>query len=119
MARRLQRGDRLCQAREFRRVALGGHRTVGRFFVMVAAPSTRMDGSEAPRLGLTVSRRVGGSVVRNRVKRRIREWFRMSRERLAPGQDLVIIARRGAGELETREIFAALDGLAARARADG
>ena len=85
---------------------------------MVAAPSSREDGSVAPRLGLTVSRRVGNAVVRNRVKRRAREWFRTSRERLAPGRDLVIIARAGAGGLETREIFAELDELATRAQAD-
>jgi ribonuclease P protein component len=44
------------------------------------------------RLGLSVSRKVGGSVVRNRWKRMLREAFRISRERL-PAVDLVIIAK--------------------------
>jgi len=61
-------------------------------------------GSEAAdgtsRLGLTVSRRVGGAVVRNRVKRRIREWFRSRCELLSSGLDLVVIARPSARRLD-------------------
>lgn len=66
-------------------------------------------------MGLTVSRRVGGAVVRNRVKRRIREWFRGNREILPEGLDLVVIARRGAGELSGTEIAGRLTPLAASA----
>ena len=43
-----------------------------------------------------MSRKVGNSVVRNRVKRSIREWFRTSRDGLDDGIDVVVIARRGA-----------------------
>jgi len=49
-----------------------------------------------PRLGVSVSRRVGGAVVRNRWKRVLREVFRRGRSDLPPGLDLVVIARRGA-----------------------
>ncbi|MEX2139464.1 MAG: ribonuclease P protein component [Pirellulales bacterium] len=45
------------------------------------------------RLGLSVSRKVGGAVVRNRWKRLLREAFRLSREKLPPGIDLVIVAK--------------------------
>jgi ribonuclease P protein component len=46
-----------------------------------------------PRLGVSVSRKVGGAVVRNRWKRMLREAFRLSREELPPGVDLVIVAK--------------------------
>jgi ribonuclease P protein component len=49
-----------------------------------------------PRLGLSVSRRIGGAVVRNRWKRLLREAFRLSRENLPAGLDLVVVPRRGA-----------------------
>jgi ribonuclease P protein component len=54
------------------------------------------DDTSGPRLGITASRRVGGAVQRNLVKRRIREWFRQSKGTLPADLDLVVIARRGA-----------------------
>ncbi len=50
------------------------------------------------RLGLTVSRKVGGAVVRNQVKRRVREWFRQNRDQFPEG-DIVVIARPSAGRV--------------------
>jgi ribonuclease P protein component len=51
------------------------------------------NGLPHPRLGLSVSRAVGGAVVRNRWKRRIREAFRLSLDELPTGLDLVVIPR--------------------------
>ena len=51
------------------------------------------NGLAHPRLGLSVSRKVGGAVLRNRWKRCIREAFRLSREQLPEGLDLVVIPR--------------------------
>lgn len=63
------------------------------------------------RLGLTVSRRVGNAVVRNRVKRRIREWFRREGRAALAGQDLVVIARPCAAALAGRDVAAELSEL--------
>lgn len=117
---RFPRTDRLLRRRDFLRVERGGCRNVGRHFVVVAAPGERADGCEHARLGITVSRRVGGAVVRNGIKRRIREWFRREGAADASGLDLLVIARRGAGQLGWREVVERLqellEGVARKAR---
>src|SRR4051794_35075985 len=58
---------------------------------------------DGPRLGLSVSRRVGGAVERTRVKRVLREAFWAEAERLPAGSDYVVVARPEAGPLAERE----------------
>ena len=58
----------------------------------------RLNGLAAPRFGLTVSRRVGNAVARNRVKRHLREAIRHHRDGLA-NVDLVVIAKTSAAKL--------------------
>ena len=68
-------------------------------FVVVVGEQWSEAKGPGPVLGLTVSKKVGTAVVRNRVKRRIREWFRRSRAALPQNLELVVIARRGAAEI--------------------
>ncbi len=72
--------------------------------MVLAAPCVDAEAGTGPRLGVTVSRRVGNAVVRNRLKRRIREWFRRKRRALPEGLDLVVIGRRGAVGLSSEEL---------------
>ena len=53
----------------------------------------RRNGQKPHRLGLTVSTKVGRAVVRNRVRRRLREIYRLHEDALAPGCDVVVVAR--------------------------
>ena len=73
---------------------------------MVYAGNLENEASAArSRLGVTVSRRIGNAVVRNRVKRRVREFFRKAmRAELPPHTSIVVIARGGAAALESATI---------------
>ena len=53
----------------------------------------RRNRSEQNRVGLTVSKKLGCAVVRNRVRRRLREVYRLNECRFAPGWDIVVVAR--------------------------
>lgn len=111
VGQRLQRTARLRDPRDFQRVNRTGTRRASAHFVAVVAQS-RAD--EAAKLGLAVSRRVGNAVARNRVKRRVREWFRRARPVLPHATDWVVIARAGAAQLDSRTLHAELAGLAVR-----
>ena len=62
------------------------------------------NGLERPRLGLSVSRKVGGAVARNGVRRRLKEIFRASIPAIAEGVDLVVSARPAAADAGYKEL---------------
>ena len=70
----------------------------------VLAIYARKNKTSSNRIGITVSTKVGKAVVRNCVRRRIREAYRINEERFAPGYDLVIVARVRAASVSFREI---------------
>ena len=108
---------RLSRSAEFERVYRQGRSTANRHLVLYTFPNAT-DGR--PRLGLSVSRKVGGAAERNRVKRLLREAFAHTEANLPAGQDVVVVARPGAGELASREglagVAGSLEELIARAK---
>ena len=94
-ARRKRR--RLSRSGEFERVYREGRSHASRHLVVYAFPRPGTDGEA--RLGVSVGRKLGGAVERNRMKRRLREAFWAAAEELPPGHDFVIVARPAAGEL--------------------
>jgi ribonuclease P protein component len=97
---------RLSRSAEFERVYRQGRSIANRHLVLYTFPNAS---AERPRLGLSVSRKVGGAVLRNKVKRLLRESFAHTEGELKGGHDMVVVARPAAGELAEREGLAGVD----------
>lgn len=67
------------------------------------------------RVGVTVSKKLGHAVVRNRVRRRLREVYRLNEERFRPGWDIVVVARSRCIKASFSELTAAYLSLAQKA----
>lgn len=110
---------RLKQRREFLRVQRGGRKHHVRHFLVFVSARPRdpasVDGELPPtRLGITVTRKVGNAVARNRIKRLVREVFRQHRLQLPPGLDVVWVAKQQAAGASFAEVLADFEALARR-----
>lgn len=85
----MKRKTTLKENYEFRRVYNKGKTGVSPFLVVYARPNR----SERNRLGVTVSTKLGKAIIRNRVRRRLREIYRLTQPEMKQGYDVVIVAR--------------------------
>ncbi len=92
----MHRRNRLSRSRDFDAVYRQGRSVSTRFLVLYSFP--RDDGAGDSRLGLAVPKGTGTAVVRNRIKRQLRELWRARLERVPPGRDYVLIAKPGLHE---------------------
>lgn len=106
----MQRRHRLVQSKRFQQVFREGRSLVHPLLVLRAQPNDLTHS----RFGFVVAKRIGGAVVRNLVKRRMREAMRMRIAVVPPGWDLVLIARTPIVRASFWRVGEALDGLLPR-----
>ena len=102
----------LSENHRFRALYGKGKSKAGRYIVVYCMKNRR----PVNRLGLTVSKKIGNAVTRNRIRRRMREAYRLNEAGFKSGFDIVIVARHGCGEApfsalegEMRALFAGLN----------
>src|SRR5689334_12845233 len=93
----LQKEHRLTDKRDFQKVFHHGQSFANRYLVLYYLKSRT---NTEFRVGFSVSKKVGKAVTRNRVKRLLREAFRLDKDRIKEPYDLVVIARPSAAELD-------------------
>ena len=99
----MERRQRLSRSRDFDAVYRQGRSVSTRFLVLYSF--TREEGDGDPRLGIAIPKKVGGAVVRNRIKRQLRELWRARLDRLPANADFVLVARPGLAEAAEAQGF--------------
>ena len=103
--------ERLLKRSDFARVSKLGTRLSTKHFLVLVASGP---GLGHHRLGITVGRHVGGAVFRNRIKRLVREYFRLNKREILPdsistGADIVVIAKAGCPYLKLDDVTGELE----------
>ena len=105
--RRFRPHQHLRRSRDFQDVRQKGRRiNCGVFLFQVLVRTEEDSGIRGPRLGVITSRRVGHAVVRNRLRRQMREIFRHHQDKLGSAIDLVLVMRSSAVDLPSAELEA-------------
>jgi ribonuclease P protein component len=93
---RFDKALRIRKRREFLLIQDRGRKRHSPHFITISVDRPGLDNS---RIGITVSRKIGNAVHRNRLRRRVREFLRLHRRELPRGRDFVFVAKSGAAEL--------------------
>jgi ribonuclease P protein component len=110
-ALRFRKSNRILRTSDFQRAYTQGKRIAGQYFT---AFCLKVPSNEGPRFGFTTPRALGKAVVRNRLKRRLREMIRLRLSEFAPEWDVVINPRRAAFAAAPADLGRELDRLIAQ-----
>ncbi len=111
----LPRAGRLRRRAEFQAAQTRGRKLHTESFLVFILPRPAPAPSAEPaRLGITVSKKVGNAVTRNRVKRLVREAFRRRRTLFPEGHDVVFVAKKQAAEVTFDRVVDEMEGLCRR-----
>jgi len=99
------KADRILKRKEFAELSESGRKIGNNHFLAIVS---KCEG-ENLRIGITVTRKAGNAVARNRIKRHVREFFRKNRHKLKKKRDINVIAHRRASELTSGEIRISLE----------
>jgi len=95
-----KKDDRILKRSEFLDLTRSGRKLQNDCFIAFFKPG-RFD---SPRLGITVTRKVGNAAQRNRIKRLVREYFRLNRQHLNQNWDINIVAKEKAADLSSEKV---------------
>lgn len=120
MDERLTKAERIRQRAEYLHIQGRGRKLHTPNFICFGMWRQSEDAASTPaRLGVTVSRRVGGAVVRNRVKRLVREAYRRQKADFPVGTELVVVARPEAAKVAYTAVVSELAEVGRRIRSGG
>jgi len=107
------KADRILRRSEFLRLSRSGKKIQNKHFIITFSPGR----FKRTRLGITVSKKVGKAVTRNRIKRFAREYFRQNRHNMTGNWDIQLIAKRKAAGLCSKDTFLFLENIFKRIEA--
>ena len=99
--------DRILKRSEFLELARSGRKLQNDCFIAIFKPGQ----FDRPRLGVTVTRKVGKAAQRNQIKRLVREYFRLNRQHLNQNWDINIVAKKKAADLSSEKVNSFLQDL--------
>ncbi len=106
----LTKADRILKRHEFVTLSETGRRIQNKHFIAIFSPNQL----RRPRIGITVTKKVGPAVKRNRIKRLVREYFRLNRHHLVGHWDINIIAKRQVFDFSSEKAFLSLTDIVER-----
>ena len=101
------KAERIRKRTEYVNIYRRGERVHSNSFTVILSPNARGD----TRLGIAVNKRIGNAAKRNRIKRLVREFFRLNKDVLPDSKDMVIIAKKDVSFLKYRDVCLELGGL--------